>query len=225
MTKTNANIPDVVFRVWRARERVELEASHHFAHLARALSALYGRQDRLAKVATQAANDEERHAELVRTIIRHSELLRHVPPRNTVLGPPKISRYDRVIYASAALSCVTETLSTALLVEMQKQAEPGLIRQTVHEILEDEVLHSRLGWAVLARAADEGDISWLAKYIPAMIEEAVATDTPTLSPSEALLDLSGWGILSPGCAQGLILRAIEQVILPGFDHLGIKTAR
>ena len=138
------------------------------------------------------------------------------------LGPGHLNREQKLLYACVALSCVTETLSTALLVEMQERAAPGMIKATVHEILTDEINHSRIGWAELSRHTRSRDLSWISALLPGMLGEAMQTDVqPMLSADEGELDLSEWGILTPKHAQKIVKEAIQVVIIPGLEQNGI----
>lgn len=218
--------PEIVFRMWRVRERVEWEAADQFARLAHDLRALHGPKDDIARMAEEAAADERTHAALCRAILDRSgaPLDAAAPVTGTLLGPPALDSSERALYACVALSCITETLSTALLADMQKKASPGIIHRTVHEILEDEVSHSRLGWAQLARAADRGNVSWLSRHVPSMLREAIASDVgPMLRASEAGIDFSCWGILPPHRAKEIVSRTVKEVILPGLERFGIAT--
>jgi len=62
-------IPDTVFRVWRNREKIELEAADLFESLAEDLCELRGDSDNIASLAKAAAQDERRHAVLCRNIL------------------------------------------------------------------------------------------------------------------------------------------------------------
>ncbi|MDZ4661281.1 MAG: ferritin-like domain-containing protein [Pseudomonadota bacterium] len=230
MKKTPANslslaqAPESIFRIWNSRKTAELEAATLFARLATELFATRGPNDPVALLAEEAAADEHKHAEYCQAILEFSpKYLKPIIPRlNVELGPVTTSRTEKILYACVAMGCVTETLSTALLVAMRARAEEGLIRDTVHQILRDEVNHSRIGWAELARCAKSQDISWLSTHIPGMITAALVSDVaPMLSQNEVLTDLSRWGILAPSEAREISAKAISEVILPGLSLNGI----
>ena len=213
--------PDPVFRVWNNRLKTELEAAHLFSQMARDLTLLRGANDEIAKMSQAASDDEKRHAGLCQEILRFNRA--PLEPLNPVyhsqLGPlTKIQ--DRLLYACVAVGCVTETLSTALLIEMRKRAAPGIIRRTIEEILVDEIDHSRIGWAELARASRTENISWLSQFIPAMINEALQADVrPIVSQSQN--DFSQWGILPATDAKEIMAQTIHEVIAPGLKEYGI----
>jgi hypothetical protein len=216
-------------RVWRHREQVEREAAAQFAQLADDLRAS-AVPAHLVALAQSAAEDEAAHAILCRCLVDHIGAghppLPPLPPRPVVvLGPPGLSVNRRALYASVALSCVTETFSTALLLEMQRLATDDRVAQTVHRILRDEVQHSRLGWAHLAWAAERGDVSWLGPYLGDMVNASVGSDLPL----ELLRDESGHpgdgsGVLSAARIQDVVTAALEQVVVPGFARYGLDTS-
>jgi len=217
--------PDAVIRVWQYRERVEWEAADVFSRLARSIGFLRGEDDTVSKLAKIAASDELRHASLCRAILQEGGMPIEVSPRHfeASLGPRHLNESDRLLYGCVALGCVTESLSTALLIEMRRKAGPKIIQETIHEILEDEILHSRIGWAELARAAEERDVSWLSEYIPGMIVDAIATDVaPNLSSEDGGTDMSAWGILHAREATRIMRETFEGVIMPGLDRFGVK---
>lgn len=216
------DVPDAVYRVWRYRDRVELEAADLFGRLASEIRALRGPSDEVAALSQRAAEDEKRHSVLCRRILSHSPIPVETlePNLGLSLGPKGLSREGGVLYAAVAMGCVTETLSAALLVNMQPKAGPALFRNTVHDILVDEIRHSRLGWAELARAASETEVSWLSAHIPGMIRDAIRSDIKPMVP-KAEIDLSHWGVLPYSVARPLMEQTVNEVILPGLAKFGI----
>lgn len=216
-------IPSAVFRVWRNRQRIEIEAARLFSLLAEEIEGWRGPEDPVAILARQAAKDEMRHELLCREILAlSSEPLELGVPGAYRLGAKEFSVAKHVLYASVAIGCVTETLSTALLIEMRKRALPGLIRDTVHEILEDEVDHSRIGWAELALQSKHSDVTWLAAYVPSMIEDALNGEIDAMLDSDSSkLDLSPWGILPAKEAQRIMQETLVIVVRPGLARFGI----
>lgn len=220
-----ASAPDIVFRIWRNRQRIEHEAASIFASLSNDLSVIRGKKDAITIMAQKASEDELRHAEYCQQIVVHSS-----KPMDSIGESPKImlgpginNLQKRVIYTCVAASCITETLSTALLVDMHKKAAPGMLREIIHHILIDEIDHSRIGWAELARSSHSHDLSWLSPHIPQMIRDAFVSDiNPMLNQDENQVDLSNWGILSPARSTYLMTQTIKQIILPGLAQYGIQ---
>ena len=224
-----------VAAIWWHREAIEHEAAALFEQLA-ALLRQTGAPAELIAMATQAADDEREHAVLCRAIIAQTGV--ELPPRRAEppppLGPTALSPRERALYAAVAISCVTETLSAALLLAIRERAEPALIKETVQRILKDEVAHSRLGWALLAHEAEHGgqaSLGWLAAHLPEMVAEAIAADVDPMSEAglsagdadEAAprLDLSAYGILRRERVAEVVSEAVATVIMPGLERFGI----
>lgn len=207
-----------VARIWQHRERIEHEAAVLFEHHAGELAAI-GAPAAVTRLARQAAADERDHARRCRALVdRFNPGLPPLEPAPTVpLGPRRASRRDRALYTSVAMSCVTETLSAALLLHMRARASDPLVAETVHHILKDEIDHSRLGWAHLAAEAQRADVTWLAPHLPGMLRSAMTTDLePMTSP-----DLSAYGILAPDEVAGIVDRTVATVIAPGLARFGV----
>lgn len=84
------------------------------------------------------------------------------------------ARVARALYA--ALHCsVNETLATAYLGECLDQVQGVVAKAALREIIQDEVRHARIGWAVLASdkltPADRGTI---ANTMPVLLDICVS---------------------------------------------------
>ncbi|MBI1861729.1 MAG: ferritin-like domain-containing protein [Deltaproteobacteria bacterium] len=210
-----ATAPDGVFTVWRRRERVEWEAAHLFEALGQTISRLRGKDDPVSSLSLRAASDERRHAALCQEILSHRSAhhTQHAPSGDGLLGPTNLSLDKRVLYTAVAMGCVTETLSTALLLQIQRRAKSPLIKRVVHEILEDEILHGRIGWAELAHARLKGSVNWLAPHLADMIATAIQEEAKPFSKGP---DLSEWGILPRADALAIMRETVASVIEPGL---------
>ena len=126
----------------------------------------------------------------------------------------------RALHAAVALGCVTESLSTALLVTLRPRVEHPVVRDALDVILEDEIRHGRLGWAHLSDAAAREDVSWLAAHVPAMIDDALAGEAG-LSLPHGGADLGDLGILDRETSQKVAREVIATTIVPGLARSGI----
>lgn len=219
---------------WAHRERIEVEAASVFADLA----SLLERDARAADASAEASRDELRHADACRALVERFAPGVHAPvPRERSrihLAPPDVR--DRGLYGAVALGCVTESLSVALLMEIQERATDAQVAETAHAILKDEIRHSRFGWAALATAHARGDVSWLAPHLPAMIAGAIGEEasvhlgagrsTPKPHAAVALPAgaLEGHGVLSAEVARSVCERALADVVVPGLAHFGLHVA-
>lgn len=215
------DLPAAVSRIWKNREAVEAEAELVFHQLASDLHSVWGEGDAVAALALQAADEERHHGVLCRKILGVPEDSYTPPDYRIQLGPSHLSRQQRLVYSAMAMSCITETLSTALLLEMKNLARPGLIKDTVHTILSDEVRHARIGWAEISR--NQGDLKWLEPYIPDMLQEALESEVrPMLSAEEGAEDYSEFGVLPPKMAQELMQTTVNDVIVPALKQFDIQ---
>jgi hypothetical protein len=217
----------VLTQVWLVRERTEREAQALFAGLASDLGAL-DVDPVLAGMARQAAADERRHARrclaLVARFAARGAAPAPLPRRHVLLGAPELDTARRALYASVALSCVTETLATALLLELRRRATDAAVRATVHEVLRDEVDHARLGWAHLAAAARAGDVAWLAPHIPAMLRAALGGQLAPAAEATNDPDLSGYGLLPQREVFDVARAVAADVLFPGLERFGVDTS-
>lgn len=217
----------IACRSWKYRLASELEASERFRALAPQLRSL-GVSGPIADMADESADDELRHAERCRELIEHLGGQPAAEPAFSMkpLAPPGVSGRERVLYEVVALSCVTETLSTALLAELVARAQDPVCRRAMHEILRDEVKHSRLGWALLAEEHARGVRDCVGQHLPDLLRDTVGSGffeaaTP-LEPWAS--ELAGLGFLELPERQRIVRETLEQVIFPGLERFGIATA-
>jgi len=210
-----------VARVWRHREGVEWEAATLFRRLASDLTAV-GASHAVIELAVRAGQDEVDHALRCRRLV--DRFAPNTPPIERIpvpgLGPSTLDLRERTLYAAVAMSCITETLSSALLLRMRETATDPAVRSTVDAILKDEIDHSRIGWAHLAWEAQRGDVAWLSEHISAMLRGAYGSD---LDGMAGPVDARGYGILPPSDVRELAQHTIATVIGPGLALYGIET--
>lgn len=203
-------------RVWRARERTEHEAAALFDALARDLAAS-GAPAHLVALARRCASDERDHALRCRAIVKALDpaLALLTPDPAPAIGTES-SAARRALQASVAIGCITESLSTAVLIAIRPHVMHELVRATVDRVLEDEVRHARLGWAYLAWCASREDVRWIAPHVPAMLAEALAGES---APGGG--DLRAWGVLDAAASERVCRATIDTTILPGLARYGI----
>jgi hypothetical protein len=214
-------------RVWRHRHRMELEAAERFRSLALRLSRV-GASETVVEMARRAFHDEQRHAERCLDLVSYfggtarSEHVVEVRP----VAPRVLDERERLLYEVVALSCVTETLSTALLGELVERARDSMAKQTLHAILRDEVDHSRLGWAFLAEEHALGARDCVSEWLGAMLNSTLpdelfdATDANSFDRA-----LSGLGSLERAERLRVVGETLNAVIFPGLARFGIDTTR
>lgn len=215
-------------RVWRYRHHVELEAAERFRRLAEQL-ATFGASETVVRMARRASSDELRHAELCSDLVAHfgatvgaSKSLEVRP-----VGPSALDERDRLLYEVVALSCVTETLSTALLGALVERARDSVARGVLHSILCDEVDHSRLGWAFVAEEHARGARDCVSEWLAAMLSSTLSEDLFTASGEVSAVDraLAGFGSLERTERRRIVRETLCTVIFPGLERFGFDTSR
>jgi hypothetical protein len=216
-------------RVWAMRGRVEREAAARFARIAARLAAV-GAEPVVVDLARRACADEGRHAarcdELVARMSGRPAPVETIHLRLAELGPGGLTPREAVLYEVVAMSCITETLSTALLGEMRDAAPEGRVRQVLSEILKDEVQHARLGWAHLAAERRRGPLRFLAEALPHMLDDTASPEVFEVGEpdAEAVGDaLRGLGALPRSERRARLVETLEEVVFPGLDSLGVDT--
>lgn len=211
---------------WVFRTRAEIEASARFARIASELEGV-GAAPVVVQGAREAAEDEARHRDLCAALAATWGALdakSYTPPR-TRIGRSDMEPRDRLLWEMVAVCCVSETMNTALLGRALELAEDEAIKQTLHELLKDEVRHSRLGWAHLAaeRAAGRGE--FLRDVLPLVLEASVEPgflEGTQIAPWTE--ELYAYGELPSPELVRLYCDVIDKVIFPGFEALGVDTS-
>lgn len=216
-------------RVWAMRGRVEREAAARFARIATRLATV-GAEPVVVDLARRACADEGRHASRCDELV--ARLRGRAAPLDTIhlplpeLGPGGLTPREAVLYEVVAMSCITETLSTALLGEMRDAAPEGRVREVLSEILRDEVQHARLGWAHLAAERRRGPQRFLAAALPRMLDDTASREVfQDGEPDAAAVGdaLRGLGALPRGERRARLIETLEQVVFPGLESLGVDT--
>jgi hypothetical protein len=218
----DASVRKAACGVWTYRLESELDAADRFRALAAALRALEASPS-LVEMAHEAAADELRHASLCRELIVHfGGAFPAEKPRVPAgrIAPAGLEGRERVLYEIVALSCITETLSTALLGELVARAGDPVCKQAMHSVLRDEVNHSRLGWAFLAEERARGARDCIGRHVPEMLAAALGPNFFTLADAP---DAQQKELARPE-RQRVVRETLESVVFPGLDRFGIETS-
>jgi len=212
--------------VWRARRAFELDAAARFARLSHELEA-HGAGAEVIALARQAAEDERRHARLCADLVAHfgGQVKDAAPCAAPPVSPAGLVGRESLLYEVVALACVTETLSTALLGALVERATDALVRRTMHEILRDEVQHSRLGWAHLAGEHACGARDVVGAHLPAMLRATVREELFTEEGEHPQHEvLSGLGALNRRDRIDVFVATMTSVVFPGLERFGVDTS-
>lgn len=210
-----------VAEAWRFRERVEREAAERFERMAAAIARLDADSTVPARM-RQAASDERRHAELCARLAEEYGSAAAHALEPTEIAPRRLGPREAVLYEVVAACCITETESVATVTTLLAENAAPRVREVLHEIARDEVAHSRMGWAHLAREAERGDVSFLSAWIPAMLSGTVGDEL--FRASDEPEELLEHGVLPRARKREVFVGALEEVVLPGLRRFGIDVA-
>ena len=213
-------IPRAAREAWAFRARVEREATERFARLAREIEA-FDPQSPVPALMRAASEDEKRHAVLCAELAGEQRSPALSEEVNAVhrIAPASLGPRQAALYETVAACCITETESVATVTTLLAEDADPQVRATLHEIARDEVGHSRMGWAHLAREAAAIDVSFLSRWIPSMLAGSIGPDAP------ADEDLLRYGVLAPPRKRELFTQTLLDVVFPGLDQFGIDTAQ
>ena len=208
---------------WGFRARVEQEAALRFDRLAGVVAG-FDPDSPVPALMRRAAEDERRHTELcaglARTLGGPVEL--DPAPLLPEIAPSTLDPRKAVLYEVVAACCITETESMATLTTLLSGAPDPEVRDVLHAISRDEVVHSRMGWAHLARESSTAEVAFLAPLVPGMlagtIDPGLFSEAPAGEDAEGLLRL---GVLPLAKKREVFLGTLEQVVFPGLERFGV----
>jgi hypothetical protein len=211
---------------WRERRKQEHLAVGAFALLAREL-AEEGCDPIVLSVVTRASSDEVRHTEICRRFAVALLGADQVPLN--IRGLPKVPMHDRarpaerVLLHVVEMCCLSETLTGVYLTEMLARTTDPVARVAVESLLEDEIDHGRVGWAYLAERARERSLDGLAEALPAMLDRTFRRVLNAGARARPYTEekLESCGYLGARAAGEACTRALRDVILPGFEMVGV----
>jgi hypothetical protein len=216
-----------VASTWALRTRAEIEAAARFARMATELSEV-GATQVVIRGAEGASADEQRHRDLcAKLALKWGEpnALEHVPPRERI-GRSEMDQRDRLLWELVAVCCIGETMNVALMTRCMEVVKDQEIRSTLHELLEDEVRHARLGWAHLAAERAAGRGQFLGDVLPLMLEASVEPGflegTLAVPWTDELYD---YGELPLAELVQIYRDTLNLVAFPGFQAVDIDTAK
>jgi len=216
----------VVGDTWRERMKQEHLAVGAFALLVQEL-AEDGCDPIVLSLVTRAANDEVRHTEVCRrmavALLGEAEVPARLHGFPKVPQHPQSSREERVLLHVVEMCCLSETITGVYFTEMLGRATQPTARAALESLLQDEIDHGRVGWAYLSTRARDSRLDGLSAALPALIERTVGRALRQADRShedDAAMESYGW--LGRTTALATIRRALREVIVPGFETLGVS---
>ena len=210
-------IPRAAREAWAFRARVEREATLRFARLASEIAA-FDPESPVPALMRRASDDERRHALLCAELAGEQRSPVHQDAR---IAPRSLDARAAALYETVAACCITETESVATVASLLAQDAEPRVREVLHEIARDEVGHSRMGWAHLAREAAAIDVGFLAGWIPQMLSGTVGPEL--FAPAIDEPDLLRFGVLPGSRKREIFVQTLLDVVFPGFEQFGVDT--
>jgi hypothetical protein len=205
--------------VWAERAASELHAAAAFSAVSKSLFAARAPEE-ISWLASRAVCDELRHAEICRYV---ASCYRGGPVARPALGPIVEPRLGGGAYA-VLQGAINETIASAFLSACLDEASAPLVRAALRELYADETDHARIGWAVLGAAPPDCPTRReVAVRLPAFVRaarsawQARAAELPEALPA-------GHGCLPRAALLHVVDCALEELVLPGFAHLGVDPA-
>ena len=208
---------------WWYRAWAERDSAARYARLQQSMQTR-GAPANLIDACRRAGQDEARHADICAANATRFEVHDPYAERPTPaepLGPAALPPAERLTYELVAFACVTESLNASLLLETHDRATEEGIRSAVHGLLADEVQHARLGWAWLAWSRQQGEVGWLARYAPAMLEAAASKNLSDPAALCARWSRPALGYLAQSDRVAIFVRCAVEVIAPGLARFDV----
>ncbi len=222
-----ADIKSQVADIWAMRAGLELAVSAGYSVIIRELFET-GVDRAVLELCSTAVRDEVGHAQLCLDLAERIDGVRRPWPAPASLHVPSYSGVSPGPLQTAlhlvAMSCLNETIACTRLLEAMQLTQSTTAKRALRMILTDEVQHARAGWAHLASHHVTDDMKRaIAPRIPELIDASMKSliDENSSIPTE---EFSAWGLPSVDVARAHAEKAIQEVVMPGLEHLGV-TAR
>jgi len=208
---------------WQRRAKSELEVGFAFEALSARAQQL-GVDPAVCTLLRRASAQERTHSLICRAMAERYGARRIDDPDLSGFALPEFGepepRLEFTLHLTG-LCCVNETLASAWIhaCVAASRTRLGLAANRAH--LREEIEHARIGWAHLASCMrDEQLLAGLRRRLPELLrvnvrqwlDPALYVDGPGLSEH---------GVLGSVESRRTILAAVDELVLPGFAHLGI----
>lgn len=211
---------------WRRRARSEQRIGQGFAAIAPRLRAV-GVAEALVRRCERAAAEEAEHAGLCRQLVGlYAGVEERVAELPEIEVPVFGTGDDRLEVALLIVGtcCINETLATAYIAACLEASTVACASAANRIHLREEIGHGRVGWGLLASA-------WMDPALRAALRPCLrgmlAANVPLWLRPDPYLPAAGVpGFGQPSHAEvcATIERAVQEVVLPGFSHVGLECA-
>lgn len=209
--------------IWRRRAHAESAVGNVFGQVANELQAS-GAPNEIIELARSAEADEARHAAVCDELAAaYGDDSAPAPARRV-----RLRDYDqptlrlRTALHAVHVCCISETIATAFVEACLGACESPALREIHRQHLADEVQHARVGWAYVATLTDE-ERAAVGSELPYLLELQLGAWTERISELPEA-GVAGHGYPPRRELFDAVHGAIRELVLPGFDHVGIASA-
>ena len=215
----------VLAQIWRDRCRAEASVGNVFEQLVAELASV-GAPAAIIELAERAAGDEDRHARVCAELAAAyaTEPLDLHPERRVRLADAEHpDARVRVALHVVHVCCISETIACAFVETCLGACDGAPALAEIHRRhLGDEIRHARVGWAYLATLPGDA-LAELAARLPEILEKQLGSWLGRIA------ELPEHGVAGHAYPPRSVLvdavhGALEDMVLPGFDHVGVNTA-
>lgn len=214
---------ELLAALWQGRADSESSVRSVFTELVAELVAMNAHADVIA-LARRAESDEKRHATIC-TELATAYRGMPVPPTSepAVRLPSYVEdRSLRLALHAVNLCCISETLATAFVDACLAECESPTLRDIHGRHLADEIHHARVGWAHIASISATERVA-VAQWLPQLLRaQVLGWESRIARLPEA--GVAGHGYPARARLVDVVRDAVRDLVLPGFDHVGIDTA-
>jgi hypothetical protein len=212
-------------QAWAWRAASEKTAAIVFERIAEGL-ARDGATVEVLALASAAVDEERAHADLAHAVACRYAGAALPAPQVRTLDMPRFGAADartcRLLFL-VLHSCINETVAAAYLRACLQEARAPSARAAVRLLLADEMNHARIGWAHLASPhVGPADRAHVHAALPVLLRLARAAWRAPIPDTVGLE--AGHGCLTEASSLATVTEALERIVLPGFEGLGLGTA-
>ncbi len=221
---------DAAIATWRGRMINEYSSAKVFEGLAAHAQRANLDSALVAEVEAFAA-EERQHGVLCGAVVEALGGAALAPHKEEHAYPlhKDVSELEGLLRNLLSISCMSETVAVALIGAERLEMPDGPLRELLTGIWSDEVGHARFGWRLvqtLVPTLDAEAKARLTKYLAVAFEHLERHELAHLPlDSKPPAEGAELGLCDGGDARLLFFETIRDVIIPGFEAVGLDAAR
>jgi hypothetical protein len=205
------------------RAGLELQGAAAFRVVTQALVELRAPSS-IVELSSHAISDELRHSEIYLTLARaysDEDVPALEPASIDVPEYPAVGANGERLLRIVGMCCINETMACSFLELCFEGARAPLVRSGVHQILQDEIRHGRVGWAYLG-SGDVGESE--RRLVSAWLLPILRVQWRHWRAHIGSLPRGGvveHGCPSPAAIEHASVESMRTLVLPGFARAGV----